>query len=729
MAIEAMVRALAVGRQKAAPLAPAVGGTINLTGIRQLPRRGTPQLLEAYSETPWLRAVMGKVSFAVGTAGWEVWRETGAVAGVSRQLRRASPNRRKLMKAAIKRGEIEMLPGHPALDVLESPNPYMTGCAMMGALETHASLVGDAFGLVEHRVTDGTPKELWPIPPHWVTEIPGPGRPAEFAIKAQGGTAKQYPLDAMVWVRDLDPLNPYGRGSGYGRSLSDEIDADELAAKHQKAIMNNQARPDLIVQVPGASPDQLSAYQEAWASKFQGSHKARLPQFTSRESVQIHEIQQQSLADLQLVELRKFERDLIIEVFGVPPEKLGITESSNRATIEAADFFFAKDVIVPRLVRLRDALNMPAVTLADGTVIPGRFITRWGEDLFLDYVSPVEEDRQHQLAVMTAAGYAFTDDEKRALADHEPLPDGEGEIKRVPFNLVSEPVGEGVPSVELSAPVETKGAAPEIAKADAADAPRIERIVQSVDFQTLRDLLMPSIQGAYVAAAEEAIGEIGIGIAFAPADPNVVEFLQQNAATNLRHVNATTRRAVRGALSDGFEAREGVEGLAKRIEDVFEAARGRRARVIARTESTRASSRGAEEGIRQAGVEEKEWVAVQGAPTEGPGAVRESHQRGFGLDGTHVPVDGMFVSPVTGAIGPGPGEMGSAAEDINCRCVLVAFFPDEERSLGRNDERAGLILKRRESVRATHERAMIRALVRAFTLQREAALAALAGDR
>ena len=53
--------------------------------------------------------------------------------------------------------------------------------------------------------------------------------------------------------------------------------------------------------------------------------------------------------------------------------------------------------------------------------------------------------------------------------------------------------------------------------------------------------------------------------------------------------------------------------------------------------------------------------------------VRESHQ---GADGLVIEMGGNFVLE-SGASGPAPGSIGEAAEDINCRCTVIALTGDK----------------------------------------------------
>ena len=65
----------------------------------------------------------------------------------------------------------------------------------------------------------------------------------------------------------------------------------------------------------------------------------------------------ENMRDMDMTEGRRFLRDAVLEHFGVPREIMGITESSNRATSEAAQYIYAQNVIMPRLNRRPKALT------------------------------------------------------------------------------------------------------------------------------------------------------------------------------------------------------------------------------------------------------------------------------------------------------------------------------------------------------------------------------------
>jgi SPP1 gp7 family putative phage head morphogenesis protein len=178
---------------------------------------------------------------------------------------------------------------------------------------------------------------------------------------------------------------------------------------------------------------------------------------------------------------------------------------------------------------------------------------------------------------------------------------------------------------------------------------------------------------------------------------------------------------LRETLAEGVANGETIRNLADRIETVFDDAKGRRARIIARTETVRAANFGTDVGFRQAGVPKKQWLSSRDA------AVRDSHAIGSGLDGQTISTGGMFKSPITGAEAPYPGAFGIASEDINCRCIEVAVF-EESDIRDYSEEQKIAMWKYFEANRMTHERNMIAAVRRGFDKQEEAALAALRGE-
>jgi hypothetical protein len=105
---------------------------------------------------------------------------------------------------------------------------------------------------------------------------------------------------------------------------------------------------------------------------------------------------------MQFTELRNLSREIIREAFGFPKALTGSVDDVNRANAEANEVMFARWLLVPRLERIKQALNNDFLPLF-GTAAKG---------LEFDYDNPVPDDRELASAELTARANAA-----KALAD------------------------------------------------------------------------------------------------------------------------------------------------------------------------------------------------------------------------------------------------------------------------------------------------------------------------
>lgn len=128
---------------------------------------------------------------------------------------------------------------------------------------------------------------------------------------------------------------------------------------------------------------------------------------------------------------------------------------------------------------------------------------------------------------------------------------------------------------------------------------------------------------------------------------------------------ALTVRGINEAINDGIKAGDTYGGIAKRIRKVFDSSM-KRSMTIARTETHRVKNIAEQDSSMNAhnqGVKmKKTWRNMDDE------AVRETKKA------NHVEINGQTVmanenfTAKSGAVGPVPGSMGTASEDVNCRC-------------------------------------------------------------
>ena len=403
---------------------------------------------------PWLRAVLSRISYDVAAAQWLLFVPVNGQGEPTRNriLQRArTPERHKAVAAMLQAGELEEVVEHPLLDLLHNTNPVHTGLQTRRVTQVHLDSVGDSFWLMERSRLKGAdglgvPIAVYSIPPHWILATPTPSRP--FYRLQANRFATDIPASEMIRFCDVDPFNPYGRGSGVARSLGDELETDEYAAKTIKALFANRARPDLIIWPKGDGDlkrDQVDKLEDHWVRHNRGFWRMFRPYFL-RRAVEVKEIDT-NLRTLQFTQIREFERDTVFQVFGVSPEMLGVIRSgSSRATIATSEHIYESKVLVPRLELIREVLQE-------------RLTISFDEKLVIDYVSPVKGDAEQELNAAKAAPWSLRTNEWRKLAGEEPLPEDEGgNVHMVPSNLTpvdslgseppESPPGEGSASAE-----------------------------------------------------------------------------------------------------------------------------------------------------------------------------------------------------------------------------------------------------------------------------------------
>lgn len=385
------------------------------------PRRGTAGFLEAYTTMPWLRAVTERVADQVAGTHWRLYanKRAGGKARKDMQWARAPQHIRKtIMKSRMETGDLTEIVSHPLLDALRAGNQLLVGGQVSKMSQTNRDLVGESFEIKE-RNAFGIPVALWNIPASWVVELPTPANPAfRVSFRSWNGL---IPMTEILWQSNPNPANPYGRGTGIAQTLGDELETDEFAAKFMRHRFYNQARPDLIVYGDGLTKSNTEKLEEAWTAKARGFWQTAKPFFVNQK-IDVKEIGQTNV-ELDLSQLRKDERDIIVHVFGFPPEIFGILENSNRSTIDSADYLMAKHVVLPRVEARREFLQ-------------ARLVPDYDDRIILDYDSPVAEDKEFELKVMQAFPWSFDVDAQRDLGGHPPLPNKEGKVFMAPFQYI-----------------------------------------------------------------------------------------------------------------------------------------------------------------------------------------------------------------------------------------------------------------------------------------------------
>lgn len=155
-----------------------------------------------------------------------------------------------------------------------------------------------------------------------------------------------------------------------------------------------------------------------WNKKHKGvenSHRAA----AVSGNVTVHEVGKGEGKNLGFLESRDAMRDAVLEHFGMPREIMGITENSNRATADAAQYIYAKNVLTPRISMREEAINTQLLPMfGDGLV--------WRYDPVIPYDKAFDKEK----ALDAYKEGLITKNEARGLMDY-PAVEG-GDVFRMP---------------------------------------------------------------------------------------------------------------------------------------------------------------------------------------------------------------------------------------------------------------------------------------------------------
>ncbi len=172
-----------------------------------------------------------------------------------------------------KKSEIEE---HPLLDLLEAPAPMIGGQQLMEAFFAYLLLEGNTYLEGVAPFDTRPPAELWALRPDRMKAVPGPrGMPQAYTYEVNG-TTTTWKADqitgrgAIFHLKEFHPLNDW-----YGLSRVEPaaygIDRHNEASKHNKALLQNGARPSgalifkpVIIngQAVSAPPDVIAAAEK-----------------------------------------------------------------------------------------------------------------------------------------------------------------------------------------------------------------------------------------------------------------------------------------------------------------------------------------------------------------------------------------------------------------------------------------------------------------------------------
>jgi len=197
-------------------------------------------------------------------------------------------------------------------------------------------------------------------------------------------------------IRMPSPLDPW-RGLSPIPGIGANLASSEAAADYNAKFFENGAVPGGVIQVPETWGDEsYLRFKAQWDQQHRGTRNAHKVAILEEGATWADVRYTQR--DMQFVEMTTVNREIIREAYAIHGHVLGLSENVNRANADAADAAFARQLTVPRLDRLKSALNNDFLPLF------GESQTKQYE---FAYMNPVPEDRESDNAERLSKAQAF----------------------------------------------------------------------------------------------------------------------------------------------------------------------------------------------------------------------------------------------------------------------------------------------------------------------------------
>jgi HK97 family phage portal protein len=258
----------------------------------------------------------------------------------------------KIAKVAVSNG-YTLIPEEPGADVPKEPAKAIrkflrqSNSTQLFRLTYKDLLIyGECFWWIEK--TRGTkPYRAKRLHPRYIDIETDGIEITKFIYSPDGPDAentREYSPDEIVHFKIDDPGDDL-----YGLSLLDSLQTtvavDLFAAQFNGKFFENAAQTGTVFALKSQDPAEIERNREYLNQNYVGTENAHKPLLLEgdvdvKKSVSTPQ-------EMQFIEGRKFNREEILSVLDLPPDKLGIYEDVNRSTSSESDNSFRQETIQP----------------------------------------------------------------------------------------------------------------------------------------------------------------------------------------------------------------------------------------------------------------------------------------------------------------------------------------------------------------------------------------------
>jgi HK97 family phage portal protein len=306
-------------------------------------RANRETMMRTYGQSGTVFSIVSLLQQSAATPRWHVYKKSPQ----SAQARYATSD-----DGSDQRQEVMT---HPALQLWNKPNQFMSGFEFREGCNQHFELTGETFWVLDME-TVGFPTSMWYVRPDRMEPVPDPG---DYLIgwiyTGPDGSQTPLRLNEVIQEKMPDPLDPF-RGAGPVASIIPNIQQQRYATDYQRNLFLNGADPGGMITVPNKmQPRDFDEMVERWREMHQGI--ARAGRVGVLENGATFAPTGQNNKDMDYANLRLNNRDELREAWRMHKSMLGTVEDVNRANAQTAEETFVSWQDLPRLERRRDTLN------------------------------------------------------------------------------------------------------------------------------------------------------------------------------------------------------------------------------------------------------------------------------------------------------------------------------------------------------------------------------------
>lgn len=214
------------------------------------------------------------------------------------------------------------------VQLLNKPNPYMSGFDFWEITVNHLYLAGNAYWF-KVKTRGNKVKELWPLRPDRIRVVPDKDKFIQAYIYQIDGKNHKIAVEDIVHFKFPNPTNEF-IGMSPLRPGCRQIATDNDATDFAKVMLQNGGVPGGILKIPEPlSREARQRIRSQWKQAYGGGGRGEIAVLEGDTTYEQISLDMHALA---FADLREISESRICMLFGVPPIIIGAKVGLDRAT-------------------------------------------------------------------------------------------------------------------------------------------------------------------------------------------------------------------------------------------------------------------------------------------------------------------------------------------------------------------------------------------------------------